>query len=335
MVFLLIAVALLCGASAFGKEKEVTFVSDETSWTERVRLPFFTVARVVFFHGGDYARYCEKYFLGNEEECLRSLNGQFYDDLVSFAERMETPPVDAEAEITKEGFLYRDGIAGRSVDREKLFADALASLQTGREVTVVFLPVEPTVGKEELLSRTVLISSYRTDYASSAEGRKKNVRLACEKIDCATVLPGASFSFNERVGKRTKENGFCPAKIIVDGAFIEGVGGGVCQVSTTLFDAWLSAGLKVERAAAHSLPVSYVAPSLDAMVSDGSDLVLKNDGAYPVYLRAYADGKKIKIEVYGAPSGYEVKLRSVTHELTDCLVHGVNKLLGTRVCVLV
>ena len=314
-VLIAVSAAVLCGASNFGKEKTVIVSVDGTEITETIKLPFFTVAEVEFFYGGKYETYCENVFFGNKKECLRSLNGKSYEEMENLCRRVFVAPTDAKVTFSKEGFLYEEGFFGREVDEEKFFSDVLLSLDTGSVVRIDFTPVSPKITEEKLREITTKISACSTDYKSSAEGRKKNVKLACERIDGTTVYPGETFSFNTIVGPRTEENGFSYAKIIVDGEFVDGIGGGVCQVSTTLFDAWLSAGLTVVKSAAHSLPVSYVPPSLDAMVSSSSDLLLRNDGEYPVYLRAKADGSTIKIETYGAPGKYRVKLRSVTERI--------------------
>ena len=110
------------------------------------------------------------------------------------------------------------------------------------------------------------------------------------------------FSFNYTIGERTERRGYKKAKIIVGGEFVDGVGGGVCQVSTTLYNAVLLAGLKVVECHPHSLPVSYVEPSFDAMVNSGwADLKFINDTHNPVIIRARADGAKLTIQIFGEP----------------------------------
>ncbi len=93
--------------------------------------------------------------------------------------------------------------------------------------------------------------------------------------------------------------------MISDGKYVDGTGGGVCQVSTTLYNAVLMAGLTVKRVAAHSLAPSYVTVGFDAMVSDGSDFVFKNDFDFPVYISAGYDGRNVKVSVYGAKSEWD------------------------------
>lgn len=153
----------------------------------------------------------------------------------------------------------------------------------------------------------VLRSSFYTSYINSTEERKSNIKLCAKSIDNTLIDVGGEFSFNNVVGARTEKRGYKRAKIIVNGEFVDGVGGGVCQVSTTLYNAVLLADLQVLECHAHSLPVSYVVPSFDAMVNSGwADLKFKNNTKNPVYLKAQADDEKIKISIYGQAMHYKI-----------------------------
>ncbi len=158
-----------------------------------------------------------------------------------------------------------------------------------------------------------LIGHFTTYYGESGEGRKSNVALAAARVDGTVLYPEEEFSFNDAVGRRTAANGFKEAYIIVDGEFIEGIGGGVCQVSSTLYNCALLAGLDVTCVRPHSLPVSYVAPSFDAMVSSASDLRFVNTLSSPITLRMSADGKYLRAEIYGVEE-VTVRRRSETIE---------------------
>lgn len=161
----------------------------------------------------------------------------------------------------------------------------------------------------------LLRSKFFTSYPSSTEERKSNIKLAAKSLDYAFVDVGGEFSFNRTVGARTEKRGYKTAKIIVGGEFVDGVGGGVCQVSTTLYNAVLLAGLKVTEFHAHSLPVSYVAPSFDAMVNSGSaDLKFINNTHNPVYIRAFADDATLTIEIYGEPMQEKYSRQSLVVE---------------------
>ena len=145
-------------------------------------------------------------------------------------------------------------------------------------------------------------ASFYTSYPSSTEERKSNISLACKMLNNTLVDVNGEFSFNQTVGARTEKNGYKVSKIIVGGEFVDGVGGGVCQVSTTLYNAVLLAGLKITECHPHSLPVSYVAPSFDAMVNSGSsDLRFINNTYNPIIIKAFADGTTLKIEIWGEP----------------------------------
>ena len=158
-----------------------------------------------------------------------------------------------------------------------------------------------------------LIARLSTYYGDSKPNRKDNVALACRKIDGTVLYPEDEFSFNDIVGARTVENGFKSAYIIKDGEFVEGIGGGVCQVSSTLYNCALLANLTITCVRAHSLPVSYVAPSFDAMVSTASDLRFVNTLSSPVTIKMLADGKYLKAEMYGIES-CTIRRRSQTIE---------------------
>ena len=156
------------------------------------------------------------------------------------------------------------------------------------------------------------ISSYTTYYDQGDKGRCKNIAIAASLISGVTLQAYGEFSFNTTVGKRTEEAGFKQAKIIVNGEYVSGVGGGVCQVSTTLYNAALKAGLQVVEYHPHSLRVGYVAPSRDAMVSSSSDLKFFNPHSFPVYLFAEVFEGGLRVVFYGKNEGYRYEVTSRT-----------------------
>lgn len=156
-----------------------------------------------------------------------------------------------------------------------------------------------------------LIAHFSTYYGESSDNRKYNVELAARKISGTVLYPEDEFSFNDCVGRRTKANGFKSAFIIRDGEFVEGVGGGVCQVSSTVYNCALLAGLSISLVRPHSLPVSYVAPSFDAMVSSETDFRFVNTMSGKITLKVLTDGKYIRAEIYGYDS-VSIRRRSET-----------------------
>ena len=218
-------------------------------------------------------------------------------------------------------FFFTEEKTGYAVDEYALFmlateaCQALSALPLAGEHTITlsvpYRTLCPDVTVADLKAQTQPLAWYSTDFSRSGTERKHNVCLAAEKL-CGRVLgAGERLSFNEQVGARTKERGFLPATVISGGKYEMGVGGGVCQVSSTLYTAALLCGLTVKEWHAHSLAVSYVPPARDAMVSYGTaDLVLCNEGETPVYLVAETQGGRLRFTFYGKPSGKRYALVS-------------------------
>lgn len=161
----------------------------------------------------------------------------------------------------------------------------------------------------------VLRASFCTNFSSSTEQRKNNIKVASKYLDNCFIDIGAEFSFNKVVGERTAERGFQSAKIIVDGEFVDGIGGGVCQVSTTLYNAVILSGLMVTEFHPHSLAVSYVAPSFDAMVNSGwADLKFVNNTHNPILIRAVVDNSNITISIFGEKMATKYYRQSIITE---------------------
>lgn len=156
------------------------------------------------------------------------------------------------------------------------------------------------------------MSGYTTYFNQNDGGRCENIAIAASLIDGVTIQAYGEFSFNGTVGRRTEEAGFQQAKIIVNGEYVLGVGGGVCQVSTTLYNAALKSGLTVTEFHPHSLRVGYVEPSRDAMVSSQSDLKLFNPHSYAVYLSAKVENGAVKVSFFGKNEGDRYEIISKT-----------------------
>lgn len=211
-------------------------------------------------------------------------------------------------------FLFEREQAGSYADGKRLKEDILSALASGGGTVRVYTrECTPRIGERQLRESALLLSSFSTRYADG-NNRSRNVALAASRINGTVLEAGETFSFNAVVGKRTRDNGFLSAPVIINGAFVQGVGGGVCQVSTTLYNAALLAGLKACEVHAHSLAVGYVEPSFDAMVSDSCDLRLCNETGGRVYLVASAKGGTLTVRVYGKDGGYTYERKSVVLE---------------------
>ncbi len=241
------------------------------------------------------------------------LNGE--SQIVSYiCGAIERPPQKPYCTFNLSGtpFTYYEGENGCKCDRLKLTADIRASLAGGFEqvrLSTTSIPYEGSM--EELVNNTKQLYSFTTYFDGANVGRSANIRLAASKLNGTVINSGESFSFNKTVGARTPENGFKQAKIIQNGQFVPGYGGGVCQVSTTLYNAAVLSGLEITEYHPHTLRVSYVAPSRDAMVSGSYfDLRFKNTRLTPVYIRANCTFNSITCTLYGQPDGFDYTFNS-------------------------
>lgn len=185
------------------------------------------------------------------------------------------------------------------------FKEQFFSFLYGRreqKVEVPLLAIHPKVDNELLAQiRVNKIGEFRTYFNVNNKNRYNNISLATEAINNYVVFPGEKFSFNQAVGKRTVNKGYLPARVIVKGEFSEGVGGGICQVSSTLYNAIDNAGLKTIQRYSHTRHVPYVPPGRDATVSwYGPDFSFKNKYNQPILIRATTQEGTVSISVYSS-----------------------------------
>lgn len=178
----------------------------------------------------------------------------------------------------------------------------MAAHQTQQEAladNVALLTGEVEVNAEDL-DASENLATYVTEFAGGSKGRIHNIQLAAEKVNGTTVEPGTVFSFNDTVGPTGKSSGFKKARIFVNGKDAEGYGGGVCQVSSTIYNAALAAGLEIVERHPHSKPVAYVPENKDAATSyGGKDFRFKNSTKAPVVVRASANEGLLTVKIVG------------------------------------
>lgn len=159
---------------------------------------------------------------------------------------------------------------------------------------------QPSGDAEQLLQVQDLLGTCYTEYGNGSSSRGVNVKNGAAKINGTVLYPGESFSFLDAMLPFTEENGYDKGKSYENGRVIESIGGGVCQVSSTLYVALIRAELQIDVRYCHSMRVGYVAPSMDAAVAEYSkDLIFTNNLEYPVYIEATTDGWAVKVSVYG------------------------------------
>ena len=166
-----------------------------------------------------------------------------------------------------------------------------------------------------------MLSTYSTRYSTSDRDRTTNLQLAASKINGTVVMPGETFSYNQVVGERTIAAGYKEAPIYVEGEVVDGLGGGICQITSTLYNAVLYANLEIVERSNHQFVPSYVTASRDATVVYGSiDFKFKNNRDYPIKLVCSVSGGIAKFDIYGLriDNEYEVEISSyVTGSTSD------------------
>lgn len=202
-------------------------------------------------------------------------------------------------------FQYVPGTQGKIVDVNQSadkIADFISKGWDGNnsQIDLVVETKDPIGSQEELQSVHDKLGTYNTDFSSSAAGRAKNVRNGCEKINGSIIYPGETFSVTEAVTPFTAENGYELAGSYENGTTVETYGGGICQVSSTLYNAVIRAELEIVQRNNHSMIVSYVPKSADAAIAEGIlDFKFKNNQSTPIYIEGYCEGGKIYFSVYG------------------------------------
>ncbi len=315
-LLILLAILILVACAGFAGKKNTAQIhllfDGKEVFCEEMEVDYFKYLEVKILFGGDFNKHYKNKHSGSYTDYISSLDSVFASKLKDEVTNFDCEAIEPKANYLGEGkFNYEIGKDGLKCNMEALGKLIVEGFESNMVINIPYSFIAPKEKYNELIERTKKLSGFTTNYRTSSENRKKNIALAASRLNNSQIESGQTLSFNQVVGARTEENGFFMAKIIKNGEFTAGVGGGVCQVSTTLFNAWLLAGLEVEKSSTHSLPVSYVAPSLDAMVSSETDLVLKNSSPHTIYLNAFCEDNKLTFEIYGKSCGYVIKLRSV------------------------
>lgn len=243
-------------------------------------------------------------------------NGNRYYDpmlLSSFCEGIcqssAVPPVNASVLYSGGDFSYTESASGMTVDAQRM-AQLLQGMSYTADAYSIAMPaatVEAEVTAEQLQQQRQLIAQYTTSFNKSPLNNKNrvfNITKAAEMINGKTVKPGESFSMNRTIGDRNKKNGWKTATAIYSGKYTKEYGGGVCQVSSTLFNAVLMANLEVTERYHHSWPMTYVPIGRDATISTGSkDFIFRNNTQSDIVVAAQvnAAAKKLTVSLYGTP----------------------------------
>lgn len=218
---------------------------------------------------------------------------------------LDRPAVNAGLVRTAAGFEVTEGTVGQQLDVEQSVQTAIdfLSTQLNAQNTTVALVVNQTQPKgtaEELAKVKDLLATATTSYSTSSANRCGNVERGAGLINGTVLYPGEEFSTYQTVSPITVENGYFMAASYSEGQVVESPGGGICQVSTTLYNAVLKAELDVTQRANHSMIVTYVDPAKDAAIAGTyKDFKFVNNTQAPVYIEGITSGKKITFNIYG------------------------------------
>lgn len=278
--------------------------------------PQFNIDEVVgqaFEYGknqGAYAKY--KLIREPKEKDIKmtfKYDAKAVDNLVSQVEKdVNKEMVNAKLNFNGGSFSVKPEQKGAKLKKDKLQQDMVASINAedkkDAEITAEIDVVEPTVTAEKLNTINAPIASYSTNYGSiSTPERASNISIATRTINGTLLMPGDTFSFNDKLGKRTAEKGYKPAHVIVNNQVIDDFGGGICQVSSTLYNAVLKAGMKASERTHHTIPSTYVSLGMDATVDYGNiDFKFKNTLEYPVYIASSTAGGATSFTIYSNSS---------------------------------
>ncbi len=213
-------------------------------------------------------------------------------------------PIEPKVYINGDNIKIEEGKNGSIVDKDKLFNDIKDLLESYEkkdnisQINVTYKEKEPNISIDDLKKVDTKLSSFYTEYGTGG-GRGKNIEVATSKVDDLLLMPGNEFSYEKVVGPVTSENGYTYAPIISNGKLVQGIGGGVCQVSSTIYNAQLKSGILPTERRNHSKSVNYVPKGLDATLATGSiDYKFVNTYDYPIVINAYNENGKIYIEFW-------------------------------------
>ncbi len=233
----------------------------------------------------------DKLYKSKVEEIAREL-ARGTKDIPGYDQQMELDRVDANGEIIK-------GNPGILLKESELVEKVIAASYKGEDIFLPLYLLESNYNAEDIPSMNdVTVASYTTYFSSSETGRSRNIELSAIALNNIVVGDGDTFSFNTMVGERSVSKGYQPAPEIINKQLVMGIGGGICQTSSTLFNAVDQLGVKMKERHHHSLNIGYVPTGRDATVSYGTlDFKFQNNSGVPFLIRTFYSKNTLTIEL--------------------------------------
>ncbi|MBJ8027017.1 VanW family protein [Bacillus cereus group sp. N21] len=253
--------------------------------------------------------------LKREYKLTPQLNTTTYEAFIKekYNETLEEP-VNAELSISGTTINISQSQNGEKVDKDKLKELTAKAITAGtQDIQLPIASIKPERSTEDMqnMGITQVIAEYSTPMAGRNGSQSFNVNKSANTLSGAIVAPDETFSFNERVGITDAAHGYKSAAVFLQGKVVQSAGGGVCQVSSTLYGAALRADLGVVARSNHSMPVHYLPLGQDAAVADyGPDLKFKNNTGKYIYIQAFSNGSSITTRIFGTPTGKNVEVSS-------------------------
>lgn len=246
---------------------------------------------------------------------------------------------DAIFDFNGGNIKIKDEVVGRALDNDKLIGMIEENVEDFNDINLPVNIIRPKYTREFYNSINGIIGEYSTSFKGSSFGRIENIKLSAKALSNKLLLPGEQLSYNQTTGPRQKQFGYQEAPVIIAGDLTPGIGGGVCQTSTTLYNALLLADMKILERSPHSIAPKYVPKGQDAAVATGYlDLVFRNDFDFPVYTLSKVVEDRVYFYIYGdtTKKNYTIKIEpellekidySVTETLDESVAPGTKQLV--------
>lgn len=275
--------------------------------------------------GNYYERIKKIYSLKKNPEIIKLdpyYDSDEIDNIIGLvSQTINKDPINAKIVRKDNEFIITKEILGVEVRKNDLKKEIISNIKKLNN-SLINIPTynsSPQVLEKDLIVIQDLIGEYSTTFNSAVSGRSENIKLASNSINNTLLMPDEEFSFNKSTGPRSVEAGYKEAPVIISGELVPDTGGGVCQVSTTLYQAAVRSDLEIIARRNHGLPVNYVPLGQDATVAYGYiDFKFKNNKNHPIYIESFIKGNRLFVKIHSKKlDNISIDLESEVVEVID------------------